>query len=238
MLCFLNPVLLKFITVSYNNPNKYSITPINDGYIFLFDMDGTLYKSTEEMKTFDLQRWERVYNQLKVRNKNAPPFEELKDRNLLNTETFVKYFKTIPRDLEKTKGSADYNRFLKEDTKLKKCLESIPVRKWCFTNAMEYRAKKVLNCLDLTDTFEGVICRDNKCFYGTVMRKPQEQVYKFVEELLQIKDKRKVFFFDDNIENIDTGCKMGWRCFHITPDTDLVGILKNIKQEMGVKFII
>ncbi|EEQ81513.1 hypothetical protein NCER_102029 [Vairimorpha ceranae BRL01] len=224
---------IPFITMNPDNIQKYNINPVNSNYIFLFDIDDTLYKASEEMHNLEMEKWYSAYKHFKLEVPCALDFNTLLDSKPLYSEAFYYHFNKTPYEVEKVKGFLDYSKFVKRNEDLKLCLKNIKHRKWCFTNGMKCRAEPILKCLDLLDTFEGVICMDNKCPSNLVLGKPYKQVYYFVEELLKIQDKSKVYFFDDSIVNINIGKKMGWNSFLIEKKDNIINVLNDVMDKIA-----
>ncbi|WUR04850.1 putative haloacid dehalogenase-like hydrolase [Vairimorpha necatrix] len=220
-----------FISMNTENLEKHSINPVNDDYIFLFDIDDTLYKRSEKMKMVEKQKFKEAYNHFKLQKPDVPEWEKFLDEKILYAESFRIHFNKTCLEVEKIRA-CDYKKFITEDKELKNYLKNFQYRSWCFTNGLRCRAEPILEGLNLSDVFEGVICMDDNFSSGSVRGKPQEEMYKFVEDLLKIKNKNKVFFFDDSLDNIETGRKMGWNCYLIDKEDNLLDKLKIIVSEI------
>ncbi|KAF9763422.1 hypothetical protein NGRA_1277 [Nosema granulosis] len=220
--------VLKFISMKTENLElKDSIKKVGDDYIFLFDIDDTLYKSSYEFKKIQLKSYVDVYNNLRdiCGNRDIPPVSAGLIENSLYSETFSKYFNISPIQLESLRKQIAYKDYLGKEMKLRKKLLSIPFRKWAFTNCVESRARPILKALGLTDCFEGVICIDDDSV--ELIGKPKDSAFEFVEEFLGIENKQKVFFFDDALANIKTGERFGWRSFHVRKKYNIIDLLED-----------
>lgn len=219
---------LLYITMKKENVELYKslITKVGNDSILLFDIDETLYKSTEKTKKEQSRIYRNAYN--KLLNKYLITSDDIKEYNKarlehpLFYETLHKHFGITQLGFENLKEPVDYGKMAKSDPGLRKFLLSVPVRKWAFTNGLKLRAHPILKGLGLTDCFEGVICFSDDEEYSEVIAKPKDQAYRFVEELLQIENKTKVFFFDDHIANIETGRRFGWNCYHVGKEDDII----------------
>lgn len=213
-----------------------SIRNIGDDYVFLFDIDDTLYKFTEQLYNNQIKSYHEAYEKLRKqhldKNNDIPEVHVALKDNPLFGGTFKNYFNISPIQLEAFREQCDYNDFLERDDKLRNILIDLPFRKWAFTNGTRSRAEPILEILGMDDCFEGVICLDDEL--QEVIGKPMKEAFEFVENLLGIVNRSKVFFFDDNHHNIKTGNSIGWKSFHITKDIELVelidDIIKDIKQ--------
>lgn len=226
-----------FISMNASNLDKYDIPPVDD-YVFIFDIDDTLYKASEEMVNVEIEKWKKAYNYYlsnkKEDDKNViPPFSDIIKCNPLLSESFFKYFGKHPIEVELYKGIVDYYLYVKKDDKLINLLKDLPYRKFCFTNGMKCRAEPILDLMELTDIFEGVIRMDDKSINNSVMGKPKEEAYDFVEKLLNIKDKNKVFFFDDASMNIEEGTRRGWNSYLVKKNDDIVEMVNKIIKEIS-----
>ena len=218
--------LLKFIGMNYSFLRENNIKPIDNDFIFLFDIDDTLYKASKNMKKAELEAFELAYNTFKHKNKNAPNFARFYAESHICVERFHFYFNISPIEAEQAR-KFDFKKFIKKDKNLKNCLDKIPYRKWCFTNGTRARAETILAELGLLNSFEGVICLDGELSDESCLGKPYDNAYKFVEELLKINDPKKVYFYDDSSNNIAAGLKRGWNSTLIGQDDNLVLILEN-----------
>jgi len=55
----------------------------------------------------------------------------------------------------------------------------------------------------------------------------------FIEKIFNIKDKKKIYFFDDLEPNINTGIKMGWNCYLIKREDSLIDVLDKILANLS-----
>lgn len=206
------------------------ILPVNDDYIFLFDIDHTLYKMDEYMHKDEVKAWVNVYNILKGDKEDVPTFRDILKMSPMYGGAFYEIFDVNAKEAEDLRGIFDYSKYLEKDTKLRDKLNNIPYRKWCFTNGLESRARSILKALGIENCFEGVICIDDKSRgdFG----KPFLNSYLFVEKVLGITKKENVIFFDDNENNIKKGKEMGWRSILVREDDDIVDLLNKVEYDI------
>lgn len=78
----------------------------------------------------------------------------------------------------------EYENYIKPDSVLRNLLNSINIRKICFTNADSISAVRILKRLGVFECFEAVITIDS--FERRFICKPQVEAYKFVEDVYGI----------------------------------------------------
>lgn len=164
-------------------------------------------------------------------NTNIPSLKTLLTKNKCFGKDFFQYFNITMTEGETLRGPFNFSSFLSPNPNLIKALKKIEYPKYCFTNGTESRAKEILECLNLTTIFDGVICVDNDSKLD--LAKPFDKSYEFVETYFNIQDTSKIIFFDDNLFNIESGQQRGWCCVHV--DGDIVekieGVYELIKSE-------
>ncbi|EOB14012.1 hypothetical protein NBO_42g0002 [Nosema bombycis CQ1] len=212
---------------------KDSIKKVKDDYILIFDIDETLYKGSEEFHEKEDSAYFNTYNALKEKmypgNNDIPTPESVLIKGALFMDIFKKYFGVSASQMEKMRGQTCFEKYIPRDEKLRDYLMNLPLRKWAFTNGLEERATRILESLGVSECFEGVIGvgEDSEELIG----KPKDSAYKFVEDLLGIEDKGKVYFFDDNPFNIQTGEKFGWNSILIKKEENLIDVLDLILKQ-------
>ena len=77
---------------------------------------------------------------------------------------------------------------------------------------MKDRAEEILRLLGLTDSFKYVLCADDE--EEDYYLKPNKKAFEFVEDFLGIYNRpetnKKIIFFDDSKDNIDTAAMQNW----------------------------
>lgn len=208
---------------------KGNIQKVGDDYVLLFDIDDTLYKSSEKFHQNQIKSFYEAYDKLRAQflpfNKDIPEVGVALKENALYTQTFFKYFDISPIQLEKFREQCDYRDFIERDDRLREFLLNLPFRKWAFTNGLRSRAEPILEVLGLSDCFEGVICFDDDS--RDIIGKPMKEAFEFVENLLEIENKSKVFFFDDHHLNIQTGNLFGWKSILVKKEDDLIDLIND-----------
>lgn len=108
--------------------------------------------------------------------------------------------------------SFDY-KFLKDDPQLSYLLNSLPLKKYIFTNGTFSHGIKCLEKMNILNIFEQVIGRD------TINNlKPNIISYKRFINIANIDTKDKCVFFEDNIDNLIQAKNIGWITVLITKE--------------------
>lgn len=211
---------LKYIILSAITLNKIQNTE-NQEKIFIFDIDDTLYKRNKSFQQDDTKLWTDKYNKLRDNDPSMPKLSKNLINLQLKDESLYSFRKRVSYEVEEEKDESFYTKYLGEDQVLKKILDSVPYKKWCFTNAPRKRAEIILNILGIADCFEGVFYP----FYNESIGKPLDKSYEFVERYLNITDPTKIYFFDDLIENIEAANRRRWNGIHVKEDDDIKDIV-------------
>ena len=95
--------------------------------------------------------------------------------------------------------------YLHPDPDLRALLESLPQRKFIFTNADAGHASRVIKALNVSDCFDGII--DIRAM-GYIC-KPQSEAYKRALELAGQDDPRKCVYLDDIPKNLAPAHQIG-----------------------------
>lgn len=214
---------IPFILMSNINVGQYNYRLDNEK-VFIFDIDDTLYKRDAKTKNKEKQMWELYYTSMQ--SKDMPPVTENLSLLQLNNLKLYKLRKDVSKRADESKPREFYSEFVFADKKLKTMLDSIPYKKFCFTNAGLYRSRVILDILKITECFNGVFYSENKDYVP--IGKPLENSYKFVMDFLGISDPKNIFFFDDQEVNITVAKKMGWNAFLVKENDDLIHILKDV----------
>ncbi len=101
--------------------------------------------------------------------------------------------------------------FLTKDESLRSVLQSLPQKKYLFTNCHEKQALTALKCLGVDDCFDGVF---GAAFMGDHC-KPEEIVYHQIIQLLRIDQASKVVLFEDSYKNLVTASRLGMKTVFI-----------------------
>lgn len=195
-----------------NRYNDFRIeNPIGDSKVMIFDVDYCLYHS-DKLAKHEYEYAHKLY--LKTRKNRNSVFEFSRVKYNLFAELFYKESGIHPVKYFGEHDVPDFHKFIDPDNDLREVLQSINIRKFCFTNGSAERVKTVLKHLNLdSGVFEGVICSDDED--TEFISKPKQESYKFVEKILGINDPKNIIFFDDSIANIQGAIKAGWNAYII-----------------------
>jgi putative hydrolase of the HAD superfamily len=115
--------------------------------------------------------------------------------------------------------------YLAPDLELRKMLDSLPQRKWVFTNADADHANRVLRVLGLDECFTGIIdvrALDFLC-------KPEKEAYQRALDLADSANAANCVLFEDSLRNLAPASEHGFT-------TVLVGTgVKHAKADYSVK---
>ncbi|MCS7247994.1 MAG: pyrimidine 5'-nucleotidase [Anaerolineales bacterium] len=98
------------------------------------------------------------------------------------------------------------HEFIQPDPELRHLILSMPLRRFVFTNADRNHAQRVLQRLNLTDCFEGIIDIRAVRFYC----KPEPQAYQIALDIAQVQNPQRCIYFDDTLANLITARKIGF----------------------------
>jgi putative hydrolase of the HAD superfamily len=173
-----------------------------------FDLDDTLYPSTNGL-------WEAIRERMNLfmEKRLNLPADEISD---LRRHYFIKYGTTLRglqfhHDVDADEFLAfvhdlPLKSFLKPDPALQKLVQSLPQKKWIFTNADVAHAKRVLVLLGLEGYFNGIIdVRANNFFC-----KPQLEAYRSALAHAGETDPTRCVFLDDSARNLAPATQLGF----------------------------
>ncbi|KAF9762906.1 hypothetical protein NGRA_1676 [Nosema granulosis] len=194
----------------------------NNKKILLFDIDGTLYKISDEFKKVDMNGYKTAFEKLNTTNKKFADF--VADPCFL--QKIYDELGVTPIEVERAKGDIKYENYIERNEKLIIILKKTPYRLWCFTNGLKCRASRILKKLEIEHLFEGIICTDDNS--RCPVKKPYVESYEFVEKLLGVKDTKLIYFFDDLERNIKIARERGWNVIEIKPEDNIVTKIEEI----------
>ncbi len=209
-----------------------------------FDLDDTLYNSENGL-------WEAIRKRMGKYMENLldlPP-EEV---DSLRRHYYLTYGTTL-RGLQMHHDidSIEYltyvhdlplEEFLQPDISLRELLNSLPLRKFIFTNADLYHAQRVLDVLGVNGCFDGIV----DVLALEYLCKPQPEAYLKALELAGIDNPQECLYLDDSTRNLSTARDMGIitvlvgdskedpsACYSIANVKDLPLILPEIWDQRG-----
>lgn len=187
--------------------------PVGNSPILIFDIDNCLYFSPE-LEASERNAVKHAYMQLS-KTSETEWTTNLATFNLYR-ELFFYTFDIHPGRFAEEFDLPDFKPYLKEDKELRLLLDSIPLRKFCFTNGSARRASSVLAYLGIENQFEAVICTD--IVDTEFISKPKPQAFKFVENILGISSKSAIHFYDDSETNVKAAEQLGWNSVLVNGD--------------------
>ncbi|KAJ1726657.1 suppressor of deletion of TFIIS [Coemansia biformis] len=106
------------------------------------------------------------------------------------------------------------------DPKLRAMLESVRARRWAFTNASLQHARRVLQCLQVEDLFEGI----TYCDYAEpdFPCKPELRAYDKAMREAGVDQKQLCYFVDDNAKNVMAARGYGWTAVLVSPAVEQI----------------
>lgn len=188
----------------------------------LLDLDGTVYSN-------DSNLWSVIRDQIssymhikmgiewdEVANLRHKYFEEygttlrgLQANHEIDTFDYLNYVHNVP-----------LGDFIAPDEELNQQLASLKLNKWIFTNADHSHAVNVLNHLNLTDHFSGIIGVEKLGF----INKPSPQAFETSLRICGEPESSRCIFIDDSYTNVLAAKKLGFHAILITDNGEHEGI--------------
>ncbi|OQS53876.1 SDT1 [Ecytonucleospora hepatopenaei] len=182
-----------------------------DEKLFVFDLDFCLYNS-EELKQFENEKAKNIFVEKNKGtgfdwdhcNKTIQPWAAM----------FLKICKINVFEFFNEIDICDFDKFLSKNEKVIEALASVNHTKVLMSNGGKKRIEKILSIIGLENTFDVIFAPDSNATEMPLM-KPEVEAFGFVEQKMGVKNSQNVYFFDDNIKNIEGAIKKGWNCFHV-----------------------
>ena len=173
-----------------------------------FDLDDTLYPSSNGLWDAIRDRMNRYMEEILV----LPP-EQI---TILRRHYFLTYGTTLRGLQVHHNVDADdflsyvhdlaLDSFLRPDPALRSLIQSLPQKKWVFTNADAAHARRVISELGLNGCFDGIIdVRANDFFC-----KPQPQAYRSALAIAGETAPERCVFLDDSPRNLAPATELGF----------------------------
>lgn len=171
------------------------------------DMDDTLYPSDSGLW---MEIRSRIYTY--ISENIGVTYEEAK----LLSASYVKEYGTTFKGLSahytidaqkyfQVVHDIDLNQFIKPAPRLRTMLDSLPIKKYIFTNADAAHASRALKAMELTDSFEGII--DIHMLEPTC--KPHKDAFETAMKFAGILDPKSCVFVDDLVPNVLSANELG-----------------------------
>jgi pyrimidine 5'-nucleotidase len=180
----------------------------------IFDLDDTLYPSTTGIWSLIRDRIES-FMVMKL-NYSSETVSEVRSNLFLEYGTTLRGLQSIhnidPQDYLKYVHDIPVSKFLTPNNKLRVILDSYPQDKVIFTNADRWHADRILNALELRDTFQQVI----DILDVTPFCKPMNEAYEIALSKLGVKDPSSCLMIDDNLKNIYSAKRFGMQTLWVS----------------------
>lgn len=199
------------------NPASHISIP-KDSPVIIFDLDNTLYSRSLVRTDFHDLTIKYMRSRLKLPHHQAKlDLHRLKeDYDALVVRGLVEQFGIDGRDFERyIDERTRLPETLKPDGELRYLLSSIRAPKYILTNSGLNHALSVLAGLNIQDQFDGIFYVDYALpeFHA----KPDPQVYRRVQEALQVQQPQRIFFVDDIRRYVEPARSHGWNAIHLDP---------------------
>ena len=189
----------------------------NEKLTLFIDLDGTVYDKHNGM-------WEDMSARIDhfMRTEIG-----IKDEDVLKTrdEYYTRYGSTlrglqIHHNIDSLKYLAyvhdlDLSKYIKPEPELRPILQSIPHKKWIFTNSDRNHADRVLKLLGIEDLFEGIF----DVWAMQYIPKPEPWTYMNARAMAGNPQPGRCVFVDDTMKNLLPAGKMGWHTVWIDQAT-------------------
>ncbi len=173
-----------------------------------FDLDSTLYPESCGLWQAIRQRID-LYLQIRMRF-NPDEIPVIRHDLFVNHGTTLRglqaNFDVDPGDYLDFVHDLPLHRYLSPDPKLRQMLLEIPYRRWIFTNSDAAHAKRVMEILQISDCFEGIIdiwTMDPSC-------KPLPDAYTLAMQTVGAVDPGACGILDDSIHNLVPAHELGF----------------------------
>ena len=126
----------------------------------------------------------------------------LQHHHHIDPQDYLQFVHDIPAEI-----------YLQPDPHLRAMIQSLPQRKWVFTNSDRQHATRVLSALNLVGCFEGIISLESLDYEC----KPHPSVYQTALTLAGETNTRQVVYLDDSLRNLAPAKELGVFTVHIGP---------------------
>ncbi len=189
----------------------------------LLDLDGTVYPQNNgiweeiaaRMELYMFEKFNLPIAQLpQIRQEYYQEYgttlSGLRQNFQVNEEEYLSFVHDIPLHL-----------YLQPDQRLRNMLISLPQKKWIFTNSDKAHSQRVLNALQISDLFEGIL----DIMHFNYVNKPNMEVYTSALQSIGNPSPETCVFVDDSPANLTPAKQLGMTTILVgnktsTPSTD------------------
>lgn len=222
----------KFIPINKNiskNIEEVIVVDPNE-HVYIFDIDETLYPENLAIKIARRKKYLEFLNKKGLSHDEAwLILNNFSDKYGVAIKGFIHEY-NVSEDVYKElleRNISDYE-ILQHDYEGKEIFKNLKGTKICLTNSDSQHSKFVLEKIGLLEHIDYIF----HCDYEdkNFICKPEETVFHIVEQVLGIKDRKKVHFFDDKLINVKCAQNFGWNSYLVTEIEDYKIILEKIKK--------
>jgi pyrimidine 5'-nucleotidase len=180
--------------------------PLSPSCIF-FDLDDTLYPPERGV-------WREIAARINryLEERIGIPESEVDDLRKRYFSTYGTVLNGLraehevdPLDYSRYVHDVPLDQFLAPDPELRRMLESLPQKKFVFSNADRPYILRVLSRLDIEDCFQGIV----DIFSTGFACKPMEAAYRMAIQLAGSPNAEECFLVDDLPRNLEPAMKLG-----------------------------
>ncbi|ORX90246.1 pyrimidine 5'-nucleotidase [Basidiobolus meristosporus CBS 931.73] len=192
--------------------------------VFFFDVDNCLYSPALGIYDMMCTRIRSFVKELGIPEEEVIPLCSSYSKTYgMTVRGLLKFHNIDPMEYDrKVDGSLPLEELISPNPELRAMLQSLPMKKWAFTNAALPHAKRVLSLLGIEDQFQGI----TYCDYAipNFLAKPDPEQYHVAMAMADIQDPKLCYLVDDSEPNICTAKKLGWTAVRVaTHATKTVG---------------
>ena len=182
---------------------------------FVFDLGGVLSVPMVSKKLYEQIKWKVSYEEFLDKFNNSE--ESIKvHKGEISTKEFFEYLKVYMDDnitLEEFKNIyVNNNKFFNDTIEIIKKLKNLGYKVYLLSNLKEIDYEKFIKHFDIS------IFNELFLSFKLGMLKPNDDIYQHVINKLNTKPE-KIYFFDDNKENVEGAIKNGINAYQVTGET-------------------
>ena len=182
---------------------------------FVFDLGGVLSVPMVSKKLYEQIKWKVSYEEFLDKFNNSE--ESIKvHKGEISTKEFFEYLKRYMDDnitLEEFKNIyVNNNKFFNDTIEIIKKLKNLGYKVYLLSNLKEIDYEKFIKHFDIS------IFNELFLSFKLGMLKPNDDIYQHVINKLNTKPE-KIYFFDDNKENVEGAIKNGINAYQVTGET-------------------
>jgi putative hydrolase of the HAD superfamily len=201
----------------------------------LFDLDATLYDPATGLwaEIADrIQEYLRIFLKL-PEDEVAYTRDHLYRTHGTTLRGLMNEYQIDPHEYLAFVHDIDAKKYLDPEPELRGMIESLPQKKWIFTNSDAVHTHRVLDALGLSGIFDGIITIESTDF----ICKPHPDVYPLALKLAGETNPRATVFLDDSVSNIEAASQMGIYSILVRNETPHPAARHTIESPLGLKSV-